>query len=390
MMNNNLALKQFQTIVNQDKIDKSEAIKLGLSILETGDFQQRWDVSKLFPKLGENIIDPLIIVLENRNIDVEYRWFTARILGQFKQEKVILSFTKILEDQDEDEDILSMVAESLGNMGTAAIKSLEKSLKKNYLSKLLVVKALGQICHSQSISPLLNVVNDPDPEIRMIALKCLGKFHQKDLITIFLTALNDTVSKVRKEAIIALGRRSEYAQEFNFITHLSPFLDDINLEVAQQSALALGKVNTGEARKQLSMVLQKPTTPKLLKKEIIKALSWTENPQALHDLKPLLWQEDLELSKLIITLLGTQQNQQAKTIATQILIDLLSSENPMINHPEIKQTIAVALGELKDKLAINILKELAQEPNKSVQLHALNALKKISTSLEIRNDKIDQ
>ncbi len=379
-MNNNLAFNEFQTIINQDKIDNSEAIKLGLSILETGDFQQRWDVTKLFPKLGDDIIDPLITVLENRNLDVEYRWFIARILGEFKHEKVILTFTKILEIQDEDEEILSMVAEGLSNMGSAAIKSLENLLKTNDSSKLLAVKALGEIRHSETVFPLLNVVNDPEPEIRIITIECLGSFHRKDLIPVFLEALNDPVAKVRKEAIIALRRQSEFAQEFNYMTYLSPLLDDINLEVCQEAALALGKINTVEAREKLSIVLEKPTTPKPLKKQIIKALSWTENSQALNSLKPLLWKEDLELCKLIITLLGTQQTQKLKTTATQILIDFLSSENSIIQQQEIKETIAVSLGELKDKLAIKALEKLTEDPNKSVQLHAITALKKYEHS----------
>ncbi|MGK7930576.1 MAG: HEAT repeat domain-containing protein [Microcystaceae cyanobacterium] len=379
-MNNHLDFKQFQTRVNQDKIDNSEVIKIGLSILETGDFKQRWDITKLFPKLGEDIIDPLITVLENRNLDVEYRWFIARILGQFKNEQVILTFIKVLEFEEEDEDILTMVAEGLSNMGVAAIQSLENLLKTNHSSKLLALKALAKIRHSETILPLLDVVNDPDPEIRIIALECLGSFHQKNLIPVFIKALKDRVSKVRKEAIIALGRQSKFSQEFNITTQLIPLLYDINLEVSQQAALALGKINTVEAREQLSIVLQKPTTPKILKKEIIKALSWTENPQALNDLKTLLWQDDLELSKLIITLLGTQQNQQAKITATQILIDFLVSETTIIHYSEIREAIAVSLGELKDKLAISPLEKLTQDPNKSVQLHARTALKKISTS----------
>ncbi|MDJ0509408.1 MAG: HEAT repeat domain-containing protein, partial [Crocosphaera sp.] len=369
-MNNNLAFKQFQTIVNQDKCSNHEAIKLGLSILETGDFQQRWDVTKLLPKLGEDIIEPLIKVLENKNFDVEYRWFIARILGQFKSEKVVITFIKVLEFEDEDEEILSMVAEGLGNMGIAAIRSLENLLKTNNSSKLLAVKALGKIRHSEIIYSLLEVVNDSEPEIRTIAIECLGNFHKKELVAVFLKALKDPVSKVRKEAIIALARQSELAQEFNFVNQLSPLLYDINLEVAQETALALGKINTVESIQQLSIALQKKTTPKILKKAIVKALSWTENTQALNHLKTMLWQEDLELSKLIIVLLGTQKNQQTKIRATQILIDFLLYQNPTINHTEIKEAITVSLGELKEKIAVNSLKKLTQDPSKSVQLHA--------------------
>ena len=52
-MDNGQALQQFQTAIYQNKTDNFEQIKLGLFILQSGDFQQRWDVAKLFPKFGK-------------------------------------------------------------------------------------------------------------------------------------------------------------------------------------------------------------------------------------------------------------------------------------------------------------------------------------------------
>ncbi|ACB52267.1 hypothetical protein cce_2919 [Crocosphaera subtropica ATCC 51142] len=374
-MDNDRALQEFKTAIYQNKNEDHNLIKLGLTLLESGDFQQRWEVAKLFPKLGEKIIDPLLSILENESIEVEYRWFIARILSEFNDVRIIISFTQLLETTEE-EELLNVIAEGLGKIGISAINRLETLLQKDESSRLVAVKALAQIRHSETIEPLLKVVNDPQPEIRAIALESLGSFHRKQLIPIFIEALNDPVSMVRKEAIIILGMQSELTTEFNIIQHLEPLLYDINLEICQQTALTLGRMKSDEAIEELSIVLQKETTPIELKKAVIQGLSWTESPQALINLKQELSRENLEVCLIIIRLLGTQKSEIVRHQASQILIDFLASKKTISQQPKIKQEIAVSLGELGGKTAITCLKKLANDPNKSVKLHSIAGLKK--------------
>ncbi|MDJ0597451.1 MAG: HEAT repeat domain-containing protein [Crocosphaera sp.] len=374
-MNNDRAFQEFEAAIYHNINQKSDLINLGLSLLKSGDFRQRWEVAKLFPKLGEKIIDPLLVILEDENIEVQYRWFIARILSEFNDIKVIISFTQILQTTEE-EDLLTIVAEGLGKMGISAIKSLERLLQQDESSRLLAVKALAQIRHSDTIKPLSKVVNDSNPQIRVIALEYLGNFHQKQLIPIFIQALSDPVSTVRKEAIIALGMQSELTTEFNIIQHLKPLLYDIHLEICQQTALTLGRIKTDEAIEELAIILKKETTPLDLKKAVIKALIWIESPQALTYLQQALLTENSEICHIIINLLGTQKSEVVKHQASQIVIDFLSSNHPISQEIKIKKAVAFSLGELADETAINGLKKLSNDPNKSVQLHAITGLKK--------------
>lgn len=375
-MDNDRALQEFQTGIYRNKNNNSDLINLGLSLLELGDFQQRWEVAKLFPKLGDNIIDPLLNILENDNINVEYRWFITRILSEFNDVKIIISFTQLLETTEE-EELLNIIAEGLGKIGISSIRSLEALLQKDEFYRLLAVKALAQIRHSDTIQPLLKVVNDSNPEIRAIALECLGSFHQKQLVPIFIKALNDPISTVRKEATLALRMQPELTIEFNIIQYLKPLLYDINLEICQETALTLGRIKSDEAIEELFSVLQKETTPIELKKDIIKALSWTESPQALTCLKQALFTEDLEVCQIIINLLGTQKSEIVKQQSSEILEDFLSSNNSLTQEIKIKKKISVALGELGNETAIPYLEKLSKDSNKSVKLHAIAALKKV-------------
>ncbi len=374
-MNYARTLQQFQTAVYDNKIDDCDPIELGLSLLESGDFQQRWEIAKLFPKLGKKIIDPLLIVLEDQKNDLEYRWFVARILSNFNDTKIILAFTQLLQTTEE-EEILNIVTEALGKMGISAIKSLEILLEEDESYRLLVVQALAQIRHVDTITALLKVVNDPNPKVRAIALDCLGSFHQKQTLPIFIQALNDPVSAVRKEAIIALGMQSELTEKIDIIQYLKPLLYDIDLEICQRTALTLGRIKSDEAMEELAIVLNKKTTPIELKKEVIKALSWTESPEALTSLKEALFRENTQICQIIIDLLGTQKSEIVKHKASQILRDFLLSNHPISQEQKIKQSMAVALGELGNETAIICLKKLSNDPNKLVKLHAIAGLKK--------------
>ncbi|MEA5508773.1 HEAT repeat domain-containing protein [Crocosphaera sp. UHCC 0190] len=377
-MDNNLTLQQFTSVVYSSKIQEFDPIELGLYLLETGDFQQRWEVANLLPKLGDSIIDPLLNILENEEIETEYRWFVGRILGKFNDTKIIIAFVNLLQTTEE-EELLEIAAEALGNMGIAAINNLEQLLMDDS-SKLLAVKALAQIRHSETILPLLKVVDDSNPEIRAIAIESLGSFHDSQLIPIFIKALKDPIFSIRKEGIIALEMQPEFKEKFEFIKQIKPLLYDLNLEVCQQAAFALGRMKDQEATEALSQVLSSELTPPMLKKEVIKALNWTENPQALDYLQQALLKEKSEICQEIIVILGTQNQEHLKLKATQILMDFLSLDKPVIRDKIIKQSVALSLGELGDSMAIKSLNKLAKDPEKSVQLHALAALKKMSNS----------
>ncbi|MCY7322588.1 MAG: hypothetical protein LH660_12515, partial [Phormidesmis sp. CAN_BIN36] len=59
-------------------------LNLALQSLESGDFQDRWDIAKLFPSFGDAAIAPLLGLLQDQDADPEAQWFAIRILGSFK------------------------------------------------------------------------------------------------------------------------------------------------------------------------------------------------------------------------------------------------------------------------------------------------------------------
>ena len=79
------------------------------------------------------------MILEDENIEAEYLWFVARILSEFNDLKVIISFTQLLQTTEE-EEVLNIVAEGLTKMGFSAVKSLEILLPTFRTSKCSMKK----------------------------------------------------------------------------------------------------------------------------------------------------------------------------------------------------------------------------------------------------------
>src|SRR6476646_8959420 len=106
-----------------------QILDLVIAALTKGDFQARWDMAKLFPTLvsvadlvglgGDCVIGPLLEVVQDEEADVELRWFTVRILGQFNQPVVIKTLVQLLQDAEETEaeELSEIAASTLANFG---------------------------------------------------------------------------------------------------------------------------------------------------------------------------------------------------------------------------------------------------------------------------------
>ncbi|MEA5595335.1 HEAT repeat domain-containing protein [Rivularia sp. UHCC 0363] len=360
-----------------DDNELEQAVAIAMQVMRVGDFQTRWDVAKIFPKIGEKSIVPLLEILEDELADFEIRWFALRILGEFNQPEIIMSLVKLLE-QTQEEDLAMMSAQILAKIGKPAITALIELVKPDK-SRLLAVKALAQIRHSEVIEPLLLVVNDSIPEVRFTAIEALSSFHQKSLIPVFIKALKDPEAKVRKEAIIALKMRAYLKQEFDLVNHLQPLLYDMNSEVCQQAILALGCMKDDVAMMALFKILNFHNTALFLKQEAIRALNWSGSLLALDYLKKGLESSDITVSEEIIAVLGRPESAELNSYATSILINFLHSQREITHKSQIKLAIATSLGELGDLRALPYLEKLALDDDSRVKLYAKAAIKSVNS-----------
>ncbi|VXD25565.1 conserved hypothetical protein [Planktothrix serta PCC 8927] len=384
-------------MIDLSQQEPEAVLNLVLTQLEQGDFQQRWEISKILPDLGTLAIEPLLNILQDQTADVEMRWFVARILGQFKSELVIEPLVNLLKtakiEATEDElSLQEITAITLAGLGNSAIAPLTELLAQED-SKRLATVALSQIRHSETINPLLTIVNDSNPEIRAIAIEALGSFHDPKVIPVLLEALNDPVANVRKEAVIGLGVRLDLLETINLVEKLKPLLWDIRPEVCQQTQLALARLKTDEAVTALFEQVQSPSVPLSLKIDGIRSLGWIETPKSLNHLDEILLSfhpefnpntppitaVEMTLIQEIIQGIGRIETIELREQATQILINLINRNHPAISDPKIKQLIALGLGKLRLISALDPLIQLLADPQDSVRLHCISALKQIGS-----------
>ena len=376
-----LAYDEIQRYLQEEADEQNKEMEIdavlpiALRILEQGDFQARWDVAKVLLKLGDRVIDPLITVLEDEEKASEHRWFAARILGEFDKTAVILALVNCLQTT-EDEDLKAIAAQTLGNIGQSAINALNPLLL-NPETRLLAVEAFAQIPRPEVIEALLSVTNDPDTIIRTRAIAALANFSDPRIISVLRSALKDLAAPVRREAVIALGFRVENLDKTELLNYLNPLLQDFNLEICQQAAIAISKINSEAGNRILCQVLQAPQTPIPLQLSLIQSLVRSENLSNLNYLGETLTLISLGGTLEIIRVLGRIET--LKNESAEILLAFFDSDHLLLQQAPIRQAIAYSLGQLKILKTLTVLETLANDPEPVVQLHAIAALRNFKT-----------
>ncbi len=364
---------------------RQQLLEFSLSVLYFGDFHLRWDIAKIFRRLGKIAIDPLIEILEDESGDEELRWYAARLLGELKYPEAIEALVALLQNSNQNlnqnsnnEELKAMASSALGQIGTPAIESLGELLKSPD-TRLLAARALYYIRHSQTIPILLSVVEDSEVLVRATAIEALGSFHDQRIPAILLKALDDCSPLVRREAIVGLGFRRDLCEELDLVNKIQPKLYDTNLDVCCAAVVSISRMGGDAAAETLFLVLISPSTKESLQLEIIRALGWVGSRSGLEYLGAALKQlQSVKLLREITTVLGRVQQPGFKEIACDILLESLSMDNTAINLPHVKQSLALSLGQLGCKQAKDILFSLLGDKDTGVRLHAVAALKNLN------------
>jgi HEAT repeat protein len=354
---------------------RTQVLALALQVLTQGDFEEQWAIAKIIPKLGEIAIQPLLDIINDSEVDLEDRWFVARILGSFDRPDVVATLIELV-CQDEDPELQAIAADALAKIGTSAIAMLTNLLDTSDCA--IAVTVLAQIRHSQTIEPLLYTIDNADPQIRTLAIEALGSFHDPRIPPILLTKLTDLVPSVRQAAVVALCLRSDLATELNLVQQLRPLLFDLNLAVCRSTALGLARLKDPHAVIVLTEVLDSPQTPASLRSEAILSLGWIGTRSAIISLAHALTIAPPDLAREILMSIG--KTEQERDYASQVTIDYWRSNR--FEHPAIvKQEIVAALGNLGNLTTIPDLIELLGDPDDRVKLYTISAISKLSPTM---------
>ncbi len=359
----------------EDRAARQQVLDLALQVLLAGDFEHQWQVAKIFPKLGDLAIAPLLALLNDTEVEIEERWFVARILGSFKRPEAIVALVETIR-QGEDAELSALAISALAQIGVAAIPALTALLPTADCA--LAVTALSQIQHSQTIDPLLSTIDHPDPQVRTATISALGCFHDPRILPHLITKLTDLAPNVRRAAVVAICLRSELAIELDLVRHLQPLLFDLNLAVCEATAIGLARLPDPRVVGILSEVLAASRTPASLCTQIVLALGWIGTRPAMDSLATALVTASPEASIEIVRSISSTEG--GRDYATQLLSAYLRS-NIATLAAVVKQEIAVALGNLGNLSSVPELIQLLADPDDRVKLYTIASIAKLSPAL---------
>lgn len=351
--------------ISSRRADQSD-LEAALDLLEIGDFHDRWDAVKIISAWGDEAIALLLPLLQTD--DWELQWFIVRILGNLQNPTIIPTLVELIIASHA--DVAGMAAGVLASFGEMAIAPLA-TLLDHQPTQLLVMQALAQIRQPQVIPYLLQEVEAAD--VRAVAIEALGHFHHApEIPPVLLAALQDSAATVRRAAVVGLGFQAECHQA-DWVNRLRPLLQDVDEEVAQQTAIALGRMGTPAAVAVLNQALlgQEQLLHPGQAVEIIRAIARVGSE--LDGLQTYLQTATEADKQEAIAVLGRVENLQTKGQAAKILLRLLESQ-PDTRE---KQAIAFGLGQLGQLEAMDALIQLLADANASVRFHAIAALKQL-------------
>lgn len=352
------------------------ALDEALSQLVHGDFQQRWQVAKRLPELGDAAIAPLIALMQDETEDDDLRWFAARTLGQFRDSAALTALLSLLA-RTEDPELLAATTTALSQFGEASIEALTQLMARPG-QRLLAVQTLAGIHHPATVPPLLSVVNDEDAAVRAAAIAALGNLRAEAAVSALLQARQDPAAAVRQAAVTALGRRPELLATRNLVDDLLPCLWDESLAVSQATARALGRLGSETAIAALGKVMQSPYTPEPLQLTVVRSLSWQPRESTLTVLLSVQPSAPQAVQLEVIAVLGRLQSPVLRQRAGNALCAWLRSRLGDAEAADLKQAIALALGQLQNIPARPLLQHLATDPDERVQVYAAAALRQLA------------
>ncbi|WP_404790406.1 HEAT repeat domain-containing protein [Altericista sp. CCNU0014] len=355
-----------------------------LDALRVGDFQTRWDAAKQLETYGEAIVDPLLALLEAAEADAELQWFIAKILGSLGHPDAAVALGLLLE-RSEDEDVREMAAQGLAALGPSAIDRLSKCLE-DPCRQMMALQALTQIDRPEVVPLLLEVAQTGSDRGRARAFEALDRFADPRIGPVRWRALSDPSPEVRKTAIAGLAACTLEQSTADLVERLLPSLEDADFEVAAQTARALGRLATDRAAIALLEKCRAPSTSVQLQQILIQALGWIGSLTAIQGLLDLwhrLAQQSPLPERLLLEILnglsGPVEIAERAEIAERV-VELIRS--PVLQEsPALRARAVLALGKIAKPTALPALVDLFEDPDYTVRLHLVAALKQIAPEL---------
>jgi HEAT repeat protein len=226
-----------------------------------------------------------------------------------------------------------------------------------------VVYILGKIKDPRAVEPLIEALKDKDSGVRWVAATALGRLRDPRAVEPLVEALKDENRRVRAEAAEVLGE----LKDLRAVEPLIEALKDKEGYVRAKAAEVLGKIKDPRAVEPLIEALKDKDSD--VRQSAAIALGDLKDLRAVDPLIEALKDEDWRVRQGAASALGKLKDLRA----VERLIEALKDKDPVV-----RWVAATALGELKDPRAVEPLIEALKDKHGHVKERAEEALQKIT------------
>ncbi|KFA91860.1 HEAT repeat domain-containing protein [Archangium violaceum] len=241
-------------------------------------------------------------------------------------------------------------------------------------SFLVVLSLLSAAGCSGSRDQLLADLQSPRPEVRALAVKKLAEDARADDLALFTRAAKDMASIVRGEAASALGK----SQDPRVVDLLGELLEDSDVDVQGQAAMALAQVKNDKAKAYLT--LQYGRRGRQTRQVIVQALKQANVPGAMAEVvaaeSKAIWERNL----LAINEGSLPERVgAAEELGKSGRPDAFNRLVPLVRDSQVILAAAAVrgLGDLGDKRAVPAILPLLDESFPELRESAITALTRL-------------
>ncbi len=239
---------------------------------------------------------------------------------------------------------------------------------------LVVLSLLVTTGCSGSRDQLLADLQSPRPEVRALAVKKLAEDARPDDLALFTRAAKDMASIVRGEAASALGK----SQDPRVVDLLGELLEDSDVDVQGQAAMALAQVKNDKAKAYLT--LQYGRRGRQTRQVIVQALKQANVPGAMAEVvaaeSKAIWDRNLlALNEGSLP----ERVGAAEDLGKSGRPDAFNRLVPLVRDSQVILAAAAVrgLGDLGDKRAVPAILPLLDESFPELRESAITALTRL-------------
>ena len=343
------------------KIDDPGFLEPLSQLLSDKNWPVRYEAVQALAKIdGHGVAKKLIKALDDPRVEV--RLGVVRAAVKLRDNNGLILLQKASTDCDS--EIRSLAFAGLEKLGWSPPTINDKVYQLINEKKWDDVVKIGK----PAVKPLMEQLNDKDPQVRLGAVSALGKVGDPEAISPLVKLFQDAELEVQKSAVKALGNiRSPRAYDILLETMMQG--DEI---MADDAAAALAQFKNREA---LNALLNAANHEKdIIREGAAEGLGIIGDPRSARVLLQLLKDKVEDVRKTAQCALQRIQDPRV----TALLIETLKD-----NNPGVRKLAAEALREHRSPACIKPLITLLEDPDSRVREQAIYSLRPYRSPLTI-------